>query len=130
YRGEMRAKRSVLELLSECFFGQNSERRRKFDSFLRSRPELLDYARFRAVTEQQKAGWTKWPERLQLGKFASTDCSVQDERYHLYAQFCAQEQIDELASQFRHHSSLFYLDLPLGVNGESFDAWRERAFFV
>lgn len=130
YRAEMAAKRSVLELLSEFFFAHNSQRRRPFETLLRSRPELVEYARFCAVTEQQKTGWTNWPQRLQLGKFTTGDYSVQAERYYLYAQFCAQEQIDQLASCFRQHKSLFYLDLSLGVNAESFDAWRERALFV
>ena len=130
YRPEMAAKRSVLELLSALFFARQSRRLRQFEAFLRSRPQLAEYARFRAVAERQETGWTNWPKRLQLGKFSADDYSVGAEHYHLYVQFCAQEQIDYLAAQFRNRNSLFYLDVPLGVNADSFDAWRERALFV
>src|SRR6185312_11304152 len=54
YRTQWQARRRVLELLAGCFFSRTSLRRTQFDRFLRERPEVQDYAAFRAVGEKLK----------------------------------------------------------------------------
>ena len=130
YAEEMANKRAVLELMAEFFFSRDSERRKEFDQFARVRPQLAEYARFRAATEKIGSGWTQWPQRLQAGKFTGRDFSKSAERYHMYVQWCAQQQMDKLAAGSRSRGTSLYLDLPLGVNPESFDAWRYRDVFV
>jgi len=52
------------------------------------------------------------------------------ERFHLYAQWLAQEQIDELTRDSARRRVQLYLDLPLGVNPDSYDVWRSREVFA
>jgi 4-alpha-glucanotransferase len=126
YRDQMRLKRSVLEKLAQFFFSRPSERRTEFERFLKSRPEVRQYARFRAVTERLGSGWRQWPDRLKRGDIQTRDSNPQSEQYHMYAQWCAQQQVDQLRSP----SPGLYLDLPLGVHADGFDSWREPEIFV
>jgi 4-alpha-glucanotransferase len=48
----------------------------------------------------------------------------------MYAQWCAQEQMDGMSSAANRLNSLLYLDLPVGVNPNGYDAWREPALFL
>ena len=52
YGAQMAARRQVLELLAKTFFTSDSPRHRQFKAFLRERPEVQEYARFRAACEQ------------------------------------------------------------------------------
>jgi 4-alpha-glucanotransferase len=126
YQKQMRLKRSVLERLSEFFFSTASSRRDQFERFLKTRPELRQYAAFRAVTERLHQGWRKWPERLRQGDLRPGDYDVRSEQYHMFVQWCAQQQIDSL----RCASTILYLDMPLGVHADGFDTWREHEVFV
>src|SRR5207244_3818787 len=53
---------------------------------------------------------------------------VAAEQYHLFVQWCAQQQVDQLRAA--SDKTALYLDLPLGVNVDGFDAWRHRDLFV
>jgi 4-alpha-glucanotransferase len=64
---------------------------------------------------------------MRQGRFRAGDYSEGAERYHLYVQFLAQEQMEALAA--RHRGGL-YLDLPLGVHGGGYDVWRHRDQFL
>jgi len=130
YREQMAFKRKVLELMSEHFFSQASARRDEFDRFSRAHPELKSYARFRAVTDRRQTSWQNWPERLRQGKLAPGDFQREAERYHLYVQWCAQQQIDSLSNTCRKRKVTCYLDLPLGVSAGSFDCWRYQDLFA
>ena len=44
YLPEMKARRQVLEILARGFFGKQNERRSQFEKFIRSRPQVRDYA--------------------------------------------------------------------------------------
>lgn len=130
YRAQMAARRQVLEKLAHFFFKTDSPRRRQFSRFLRERPQVEDYAQFRAVCDQTNLPWQKWPQRLRDGKLQTSDYSQATKNYHLYAQWLAHEQISALTKNCRARDIQFYLDLPLGVHPAGYDLWRERDAFA
>jgi 4-alpha-glucanotransferase len=130
YKALTATKRRVLELLARQAFAESSPRRQAVEEFARTSPRLEDYARFRAAGEKQKATWWSWPERLRGGDLRPGDYDEAGRRYHLYVQFLAQEQLRALAETAGKTGPGLYLDLPLGVNGDSYDVWRERRVFA
>jgi 4-alpha-glucanotransferase len=130
YRAQWAARRRVLELLSEYFFSKSSPRSAEFDQFLRDRPEVKEYAAFRAVCEKLKTSWHNWPQRLREGKVRPGDYDSTAHQFHLYVQWLAAGQMDELIRRGEQNGVQLYLDLPLGVNPDGFDVWRERQSFA
>jgi 4-alpha-glucanotransferase len=131
YRGTMAEKRRVLEQLANRFFSHGDPRRREqFARFLRENKEVDDYAEFRAVTDGQLKGWTAWPARLRGGTIRRGDYDESKKRYHLYAQWVIQSQLQALSNAAAARGQCLYLDLPLGLNRASYDIWRNRDFFV
>ena len=131
YRAEMDARRRVLEQLAEWFYARkDSARWRAFRQFTSERPEVEDYARFRAAREQTGQNWNVWPQSMRDGKLVSGDYSEAAMRYHLYVQWQAHEQMRALVEHCRRQGVEFYLDLPLGVHAGGYDAWRERQAFA
>lgn len=123
-RAVMAAKRRILEPLAETFF--DGQRSASFDDFLDGDPRVRDYARFRAEVERRRAWWGDWPQRERDGSLAGDPQADPIARYHLYVQWLATRQLDALAADDHR----LYLDLPLGVNGASYDVWRERRSFA
>jgi 4-alpha-glucanotransferase len=120
-------KRSVLEPLAHCFFAQNGEQSADFREFVQQQPRVTDYAAFRAVCERQRKGWWEWPVRLRAGEVQPGDYDDASYHYHLFAQFETARQLNALAANAR---TRLYLDLPLGVNSNGYDVWRERDLFA
>lgn len=107
------AKRSVLQPVAASFLAvepDRSPRRLAFDRWVRQRPDMVAYARFRARLEQDHGGR------------APDDPAV---AYHLYAQWVTEQQLGEVAGH--HH---LYLDLPVGVHPDGFDPWWEPDAFA
>src|SRR5262249_14283950 len=102
----------------------------EFDLFVHGRPELNDYAAFRAVCDRLKTSWHNWPQRLRAGKIRLGDYDESTKRFHLYIQWLAHSQIDELVRRGEEYGVRLYLDLPLGVNPDGYDVWREREGFA
>lgn len=130
YRRGMAAKRKILELLACCCFTENSDRQKALWKWVNEYPIARDYARFRAAVEAQQAGWPAWPERMRDGIIRDGDYDPEIERYHMYVQWVAQEQLRSLSIQSKQQGLGLYLDLPLGVNGDGYDVWRERVAFT
>jgi 4-alpha-glucanotransferase len=130
YRAQWKARRKVLERLAEYFFSKASLRRAEFEQFLRKRPEARDYAAFRAVCDTLKTSWHNWPQRLREGRLRRDDYEEPAERFHLYVQWLAHGQMDELVRRSEQNGVKLYLDLPLGVNPDGYDVWRERESFA
>ncbi len=131
YRRQMALKRRALELLAGAFFScPDAGRYRAYAEYLSSRPELMDYARFRAISDDRGTPWRDWPERLRGGQIEDTDCRPELVRYYLYTQFIIDEQIAEAAGRVRQLGQDLYLDLPLGVHPNGYDAWREQSSFI
>jgi len=122
YKDQWAARRRVLEILAREFFAAKPARFGSFRSYLQKRPEVEEYARFRAACDQARTSWRNWREEIHY--------SGEARDFYLYIQWIAQEQMDELLKACRRSGVKFYLDLPLGVNSDGFDAWRYRDFFA
>jgi 4-alpha-glucanotransferase len=130
YRRQMALKRRVLSELARCFFALPGAQQARFHRWLAERPLAEDYARFRAVGERRRAPWPAWPAPLRDGVVHEGDYDEEVRRYHLFVQWQADEQLQSLASKARTRGPGLYLDLPLGVNPDSYDVWRERDAFA
>ena len=121
-------RRKVLEVLAREFF--NSSRHRELEDYLKKNPETKDYAAFRAACDHLKTSWQGWPAAAKNGKLDPRVSPKDLQQFYLYIQWIAQLQMDDLLASFRSDEIRFYLDLPLGVNPDSYDAWRYREFFA
>lgn len=99
-------------------------------AFRRLRPDVDDYARFRATWERRGESWWSWPDRLQAGELRRGDYDEGAYRYHVYAQARMHERLAELAAATRDNGAGLYLDLPLGVHADGYDVWRYRDRFA
>ena len=124
------AKRKVLEMLAQRALAGPSARRAAVEEFAGAHPRVEDYARFRATGERLKKTWWNWPERLRNGDVQPGDYDAEARWYHVYVQCLASEQLRGLAETAGKTGPGLYLDLPLGVNADSYDVWRERQVFA
>jgi 4-alpha-glucanotransferase len=67
---------------------------------------------------------------LQDGVLKEGDYDETARQYHLYVQWVAHEQMQNLSQSARIAGVKLYLDLPLGVHPYSYDVWRERDVFA
>jgi 4-alpha-glucanotransferase len=130
HRRQMALKRTVLEECARALFAGPSPRRDAFEAHVKDRTTLQDYAAFRAVGDRRRHPWQSWPAPQRDGVLAEGDFERDVQRYHLYVQWLADEQLRELAAQAQATGEGMYLDLPLGVNSSSYDVWRQRELFV
>jgi|SRR5579884_2321030 len=130
YRRVMALKRRYLEELARTVFAKPWPRREEFEKFAAARPRLRDYAAFRAVCEKRGESWHTWPQRLRDGTLREEDYDADVARYHAFVQFVADRQLRSLSELARKSGPGLYLDLPLGVNSDSYDVWRERPSFA
>jgi 4-alpha-glucanotransferase len=130
YQSQWAARRRVLELLAKYFFSKASPRRAQFERFLRERAEVREYAAFRAVCDRLKTSWHTWPQPLCDGVIEPADYDAGTQRFHAYIQWLAHVQMDELIERSEKNGVQLYLDLPLGVNPDGYDVWRERESFA
>jgi 4-alpha-glucanotransferase len=130
YRRIMALKRQVLVQLLRCLMNQCSERRTDFERFIAAHPLGQDYAAFRAKVEREREPWRQWPEPARDGMLRVGDYDEENQRYHLYVQWQAHEQMRALGDKSKAGGSALYLDFPLGVNRDGYDVWRERAVFA
>ena len=129
YRGLMAHRRQVLELLAEAAYASNW-RGGAVDRFGESHPDVADYARFRAATEGRRATWRSWFDAERAGDLSGADVDETRYRYHLYVQYLIRSQLDDLSRTARDRGIGLYLDLPVGVHPDGYDAWRHQSLFV
>ncbi|SFG75685.1 4-alpha-glucanotransferase [Desulfotomaculum arcticum] len=130
YRHIMSLKRNLLELLSECLANSDSSRHDELCRWTEANPEVKRYARFRAAMEKRNAPWQQWPDSMRSGKLREEDCDPKAERYHLYVQWLAHNQLQSAAAQANKEWPGLYLDLPLGVHPAGYDVWSRQNLFV
>ncbi|MDB4961859.1 MAG: 4-alpha-glucanotransferase [Myxococcales bacterium] len=93
-----------------------------------------DYAAFRAIGEQRRAGWASWPAPWRDGTpFVETRADAialgaDGARLstHVVGQWAMQQQLEKLAAG----KVGLYLDLPVGVNCDAYEVWRHRHLFL
>ena len=98
-------------------------------AFARSAPEVVDYARFRAMVERTGTGWHAWPAEARAGELPVADDDA-DVRAHVYAQWALRRQLDLLGDRLHARGQRLYLDLPVGSHGDGFDTWVDRELFA
>jgi alpha-1,4-glucan:alpha-1,4-glucan 6-glycosyltransferase/4-alpha-glucanotransferase len=130
YAGSMALKRAALEPMARACWKKSGPRRNALKAFAKERPELVDYARFRAATEHRKVAWPDWTGPAREGTLTDADFDPVVFEYHLYAQYNAHLQLAELGESAQRSGLGLYLDLPVGVHGAGFDTWRYRDVFA
>jgi 4-alpha-glucanotransferase len=93
-------------------------------------PALNDYASFRAAVERQSPSWRAWPERQRRGSLLPGDYDPDVAAYYAFAQMQAGEQIARVSEKARERGARLYVDLPVGVHPDGYDAWRYQEQFV
>ncbi len=130
YHSEMILKRRVFMELSRCFFNKQSQRRIEFQHFVSHNPVVEDYARFRATCEWQNVKWRLWQQKLRDGVIGDGDYDQEAQRYHLYVQWLASQQIEAFSQKARRQGPGLYLDYPVGVHADGYDVWRRQDLFL
>jgi 4-alpha-glucanotransferase len=120
YKRVVAAKRRLLETLAARFEPDDA-----FRDFAR---HANDYAEFRARREADRAGNDDGGESACAMPFA--DAHDKRVRYHLYVQYRMAEQMRAVADDAKRGGPGLYLDFPLGVNPNGYDAWRYREHFA
>jgi len=128
YSEVWRLKRAVLQALARQALGGGNGCREAQRDFLREHPLVSDYAAFRAATEAMGRPWREWSPRASLGDLSQTGIDRETTGLYEYAQWLAQLQMPSMAS--KDAGPGLYLDLPLGVDPDGYDAWRYRECFL
>jgi 4-alpha-glucanotransferase len=121
-------KRQALERIVQKVFAGSAPA--EFENYRSSHPRLADYAAFRAMVEKQRAPWQTWPVGPRDGLLKPGDYDEPNARYHAYVQWLADKQLHELSDRASARGPGLYFDLPLGVNPDSYDVWRDREAFA
>ncbi len=130
YRRASDLKREILSCLASDLAGRSTSRAAAFREFVRSEPELQGYSRFRAATEHLGLPWRQWPAALREGAIGEEAAPAGAVLYHEYAQWVASGQMAEASRRALGAGACLYLDSPLGVHPEGYDAWRWRHLFA
>lgn len=129
YRRQWLHMRPVLARLARHAFEQ-PDTRAELERYAATHPHIEGYARFRAIMAAQGDVWARWPERLRAGRTTSEDGLPDVFRTFLYAQWRLSDQLDDVAKRAKRHGPGLYLDLPLGVHPDGYDAWHEQEAFM
>ncbi|HLF70969.1 MAG TPA: 4-alpha-glucanotransferase, partial [Dehalococcoidia bacterium] len=127
YRKAMALKRRVLEAQLASLL---PDERDAMQRYVDQHPRLRDYARFRAAGEAYGPNWRQWPGPARDGDLDNIALPEDAEAYHTYAQWRIATQMAETARQAREKGVALYLDLPVGVQADGYDAWRYQDLFV
>jgi 4-alpha-glucanotransferase len=129
YPAAMAAKRGVLEAMAEGFFARPSSQPASFAAFARD-PVVQDYASFRANWERRGTPWPTWPAREREGHLPKEGGDREGFGYHTFVQWLMRLQMEELGRRSAQAGVRLYVDMPLGVDPEGYDVWREREAFA
>jgi 4-alpha-glucanotransferase len=88
-------------------------RRDEYEQWVAARPDVLDYARFRA--------------RVEGGGEPAPHGAVP---YHAYVQWLVASQLESLARNLYERDQELYLDLPIGAHPEGYDVAAETGLFA
>jgi 4-alpha-glucanotransferase len=98
--------------------------------FLAQRPEVTDYARFRAAQHRYGRNWRDWPAPQRDGTISVADVDPREVRYHVVAQWLVDRQLGELGRDARAAGRLLGLDLAIGTHPDGYDVWRHQSIFA
>ena len=132
YRTQYHWRRHVLDPIAEHLLA-DPEQSRAIDAWAHANG-AYDYAAFRAIGEHRRTGWRDWPspwrdsvplietraDAIALGADGARLAT------HVVAQWAMQQQLEQLAGG----KVGLYLDLPVGVNCDAYEVWRQRHLFL
>ena len=101
-----------------------------FGAYLEARPDVSDYARFRAMSERHATGWHGWPSAARAGTIGPRSVDDAVTAVHEFGQFAMDRGMAALADGLHDRGQRLYLDLPVGAHGDGYDTWRERELFA
>ena len=113
YRASWNVVRRGLEAATRDAFG-DERIWEEIERFGRERRLIGDYTRFRAELAQRRDGGD----------------AEADRRLYLTAQWLVSDQLRGMVARGRENGCGLYLDLPVGVNGAGFDAWRRPELYA
>jgi 4-alpha-glucanotransferase len=129
YAAVMAMKREALEAQAQSL-EPGSATAEAMEAYLASRLDVRDYAAFRAAVERLGPDWREWPARQRNGELRPEDYDEGAARYYEYAQWLAHSQMQETGETAAALGLRSYLDLPVGVHPQGYDAWRYRQVFA
>ena len=122
-----RVVRQVVGLVADHVRSVGGHRAEDLAAFVAADPEVVDYARFRAMVERTGTGWHAWSATdvasLPVG---DDDADVQA---HLYAQWALHRQLELVGDRLARRGQRLYLDLPVGSHSDGFDTFVDRDLF-
>ena len=119
YPEALAAKSEVLTLLAGSLESHPNRRSEAFHDWVRRHPLADAYASFRA--ERQPPSVTGGPAIDPVVGSGRPRSARAVRRYHLYAQWVADQQVEQVAARARAVGDGLYLDFPLGVHPGGFD---------
>jgi 4-alpha-glucanotransferase len=129
YRGAASATRAAIEA-EAASIDADAFRSGELLQFVAARPDVTDYARFRAAQRRHGRNWRSWPAAMRDGEISPADVDPREVRYHVVAQWLADRQLATSALDARAHERLLGLDLAIGTHPDGYDVWRHRAVFA
>ncbi|MBN1856956.1 MAG: 4-alpha-glucanotransferase [Dehalococcoidia bacterium] len=124
-------KEQILAPLALHVRAQDGTAHRELKRFLHTHPLVSDYAAFRAaIVQEGKASWHEWPERMRNGDIRPADFDAATKHYYEFVQWIAHEQMTQCVERASEKDVGLYLDLPVGVHPDGYDAWRQKDCFL
>jgi len=130
YAGVWELKRTMLAALARHAWSGGSRLKDGLDAFLRTHDVVRDYAAFRGAAERQARPWREWQSPASGGDLSPDYVDAEVRRFYEYAQWIAHLQMSSAAPRTTDSRTGLYLDLPLGVHPDGYDAWRYQHSFV
>ena len=128
YRRVAQLKRDALSKQAEEAWGNT--RWNAVQDLVARRPEVDLYARFRGTMEARGTAWKTWPKKVGRRAFEDGEFDERTYRYHLWAQTLVTQQFEETAAAAKNGRTGLYLDFPVGVHPDGFDAWHHQDLFA
>ena len=96
--------------------------RSRVESFLRRMPDMVEYARFRALGERYGINPAGWPQQAEP--------PPERVRYHETVQWLMDLQLSGMSERLRDRGQFLYLDLPIGCHPDGYDIWDQPELFA
>jgi 4-alpha-glucanotransferase len=106
-------KAELLSLLADACWS-SSQRRQELETFLEGHSDIADYARFRANNRHEPG----------------SERNERSFQFHAYAQWQVRDQLGSMARDLKGAGPGLYLDMPVGVHPDGYDAWRDADSFA
>ncbi len=117
------ALRPLLETAAGRVEASGGPRRTAFRRFVRERPDVIRYARFRAAIEAHGTDRSRWPAAWRAGRIPARAVPEQAVLRHTYAQWAMDDQLAGDATALQERGCGYLLDLPVGCAPTGYDPW-------